>query len=201
MAEKAIGVPTSTTKPGPGESSQTCGLELHATALVDVEPAAGRRLVRQGRVRVDAVEQERLQADGGRRRERRLRQRRRAGDLRRGHRRAAQELVAARRPRRVDVDTRCAEVDRLTADVREVREVVRIVGRGDGDHVRQVDTTRGRSVSASLSLPSLPAAATNSEPCCVRNRDRVAERLREVVARPRVVRSRRRRSAPRTRRR
>ena len=32
----------------------------------------------------------------------------------------------------------------------------------------------GRSASASLSLPSLPAAATNSEPCCVRDRDRVA---------------------------
>src|SRR5207237_5913399 len=33
MKEKEIGVPTSAVKPEPGESSQTCGLELHATAL------------------------------------------------------------------------------------------------------------------------------------------------------------------------
>ena len=33
MNENETGVPTSTAKPEPGESSHTCGLALHATAL------------------------------------------------------------------------------------------------------------------------------------------------------------------------
>ena len=106
--------------------------------------------------------------------------------MRRGHRRPAQVLVAPARPGGVDVHAGRAEVDGAPADVREERAIVGVVGRRHGDHVRYV-VRRGIRRRRVVVGPVVPCSGDEERVVLVGDVDRIGERLRVDVVRPRVV--------------
>ena len=69
-------------------------------------------------------------------------QRRHAGNMRRGHRRTAQSLVDVVRTRTENINPGRCEINTVGPVVRKDGAIVIVVGRGDRDHVVQIEAGR-----------------------------------------------------------